>query len=108
VKLEVLNAFAQLIAAIGVIASLFYLAAQIRQNTRSQRSVVVDSLAASLIHLLGPQGYEFRLAALGLALPPGPGEPDGPGVPTVSVPIICAGWNMQWKKYAPGGGAAKL
>lgn len=57
-KLEVLNAFAQLIAAIGVIASLFYLAAQIRQNTRSQRSVVVDSLAASLIHLLGPQGYD--------------------------------------------------
>ena len=48
----------QLIAAAGVIASLFYLAAQIRQNTRSQRSVVVDSLTQSLIHLLGPLGSD--------------------------------------------------
>jgi hypothetical protein len=32
--LETINAIAQLIAAVGVIASLFYLAAQIRQNTR--------------------------------------------------------------------------
>jgi hypothetical protein len=36
VNLETLNAIAQLLAAIGVIASLFYLAAQIRQNTRSK------------------------------------------------------------------------
>lgn len=57
-KLEVLNACAQLIAAIGVIASLFYLAAQIRQNTRSQRSIVVDSLTRSLIALLGPQAAD--------------------------------------------------
>jgi hypothetical protein len=55
VRLETLSAIAQLLAAIGVIASLFYLAAQIRQNTRSQRSVVVDSLTSSLITLLGPQ-----------------------------------------------------
>jgi len=41
VNLEAINALAQLIAAIGVIVSLFYLAAQIRQNTQSQRSVVV-------------------------------------------------------------------
>ena len=54
-KLEAVNAIAQLIAAIGVIASLFYLAAQIRQNTRSMRAVVVDSLAHSLVDLLGPQ-----------------------------------------------------
>ena len=54
VKLEAVNAIAQLIAAIGVIASLFYLAAQIRQNTRSMRAVVVDSLAHSLVDLLGP------------------------------------------------------
>ena len=53
-KLEAVNAIAQLIAAIGVIASLFYLAAQIRQNTRSMRAVVVDSLAHSLVDLLGP------------------------------------------------------
>src|SRR4029434_9182614 len=54
VKLEAVNAIAQLIAAIGVIVSLFYLAAQIRQNTRSMRAVVVDSLAHSLVDLLGP------------------------------------------------------
>ena len=53
-KLEAVNAIAQLIAAIGVIASLFYHAAQIRQNTRSMRAVVVDSLAHSLVDLLGP------------------------------------------------------
>ena len=53
-KLEAVNAIAQLIAAIGVLASLFYLAAQIRQNTRSMRAVVVDSLAHSLVDLLGP------------------------------------------------------
>ena len=53
-KLEAINALAQLIAAVGVIVSLFYLAAQIRQNTRSMRAVVVDSLAHSLVDLLGP------------------------------------------------------
>lgn len=53
-KLDTIKAIAQIIAAIGVIASLFYLAAQIRQNTQSQRSVVVDSLTHSLIALLGP------------------------------------------------------
>src|SRR6478672_9985853 len=50
VRLETINAVAQLTAAVGVIASLFYLAVQIRQNTRSQRSAIVDSL----INLLAP------------------------------------------------------
>jgi len=54
VQLEAVNAIAQLIAAIGVIVSVFYLAAQIRQNIRSMRAVVVDSLAHSLVDLLGP------------------------------------------------------
>ena len=54
-SLETISAIAQLIAALGVIASLFYLAAQIRQNTRSQWSVVVDLLTQSLIALIGPQ-----------------------------------------------------
>jgi hypothetical protein len=58
VNLETLSALAQLIAAIGVVASLFYLAVQIRQNTRSQRSIVVDSLTQSLINLLGPQASD--------------------------------------------------
>ena len=53
-QLEAVNAIAQLIAAIGVIVSLCHLAAQIRQNTRSMRAVVVDSLAHSLVDLLGP------------------------------------------------------
>jgi hypothetical protein len=43
-NLEMINAWAQLIAAVGVIASLFHLAAQIRQNTRSSRALVVDAL----------------------------------------------------------------
>jgi hypothetical protein len=51
VKLEAVNALAQVIAALGVIVSLFYLAAQIRQNTRSMRAVVVDSLTHSSICL---------------------------------------------------------
>jgi hypothetical protein len=60
VNLEAVNALAQLIAAIGVIVSLFYLATQIRQNTRSMRAVVVDSLAHSLIDLLSPQAYDVQ------------------------------------------------
>jgi hypothetical protein len=54
VNLETINALAQLIAAIGVIASLFYLAAQIRQNTRSMRAIVVDSLAKSISDVIRP------------------------------------------------------
>ena len=59
VSLETVSAIAQIIAAIGVIASLFYLAVQIRQNTRSQRSVVVDSLTQSLIAFIGPQASDL-------------------------------------------------
>jgi hypothetical protein len=61
VNLETLSAIAQLVAAIGVIASLFYLAMQIRQNTKSQRSLVVDSLTSSLIAVLGPQASDPAL-----------------------------------------------
>ena len=48
---ETINVWAQLIASIGVIVSLFYLAAQVRQNTRSARAIVVDSLARSMHEL---------------------------------------------------------
>jgi hypothetical protein len=61
VRLEALNAVAQLIAAIGVIASLFYLAAQIRQNTRSMRAVVVDSLAESIADVIRPMAEDREL-----------------------------------------------
>jgi hypothetical protein len=47
-NIEMLNALAQLVAATGVIGSLFYLAVQVRQNTRSSRAIVVDSLARSM------------------------------------------------------------
>ena len=60
-NLETISAIAQIIAALGVIASLFYLAVQIRQNTLSQRSVVVDSLTSSLNALLGPQSADPAL-----------------------------------------------
>lgn len=46
--LQTINVVAQLVASIGVIVSLFYLAAQVRQNTRSARALVVDSLARSM------------------------------------------------------------
>jgi hypothetical protein len=61
VRLEALNAIAQLIAAVGVIASLFYLAAQIRQNTRSMRAMVVDSLAQSIADLIRPMAEDREL-----------------------------------------------
>jgi len=74
VTLETLSAIAQLIAAIGVILSLFYLAVQIRQNTKSQRSMVVDSLTSSLIALLGPQASDPALVrAFGAAVEDWPG-----------------------------------
>jgi hypothetical protein len=58
VNLAAINALAQLIAAIGVIVSLFYLAAQIRQNMRSMRAMVVDSLAQSIAHLIRPMAQD--------------------------------------------------
>lgn len=60
-SLETVNSIAQIVAAIGVIASLFYLAVQIRQNTKSQQSVVVDSLTSSLIAVLAPQASDPAL-----------------------------------------------
>ena len=60
-NLEAVNALAQLIAAGGVIASLFYLAAQIRQNTRSMRAVVVDSLAQSIADVIRPMAEDREL-----------------------------------------------
>jgi hypothetical protein len=55
VSLETINSIAQIVAAIGVIASLFYLAAQIRQNTRSMRAMVVDALTRGIADILSGQ-----------------------------------------------------
>jgi hypothetical protein len=61
VKLEIINALAQLIAAVGVIVSLFYLAVQIRQNTRSMRAMVVNSLAQSIADVIRPMAEDREL-----------------------------------------------
>ena len=58
-NLETLSAIAQIVAAIGVIASLFYLAVQIRQNTRSMRAVVVDALTRGIADILSSQTPEI-------------------------------------------------
>ena len=69
IRIEAINAIAQLLAALGVIASLFYLGAQIRQNTRSVRASVVDSLAHSLVDLLGPMAqHPESMRAFSLAI----------------------------------------
>ncbi len=57
-NLEIINALAQLIAAVGVIVSLFYLAVQIRQNTQSMRAMVVNSLAQSVPDLIRPMAED--------------------------------------------------
>lgn len=48
------GAVGELIGAIGVMITVVYLALQVRQNTRSVRGSVHDSLAASLEHLNRP------------------------------------------------------
>ena len=58
-SLETINSIAQIVAALGVIASLFYLGAQIRQNTRSQRAVVVDALTRGIADILSGQTPEI-------------------------------------------------
>ncbi len=59
-NMETVNFWAQLVASIGVIISLFYLAAQVWQNTRSARAIVVDSLARST-HELAFEIAQHRL-----------------------------------------------
>lgn len=46
--LEQASYLSQVVAAIAVLASLLFVGLQIRQNTRSQRVVAVDSLAAAI------------------------------------------------------------
>ena len=67
-NVETINVWAQLIASVGVIASLFYLAVQVRQNTRSSRAIVVDSLARSMHDLAFEMAQNDQLLTLCLAL----------------------------------------
>jgi hypothetical protein len=62
-NMETINVWAQLIASIGVIVSLFYVAAQVRQNTRSSRAIVVDSLARSMHDLAFEMAQNDQLLA---------------------------------------------
>lgn len=60
--MEAISAWAQLVAAVGVVVSLFYLAIQVRQNTRSMRAIVVDSLAKSLAEISRMLAGDLELA----------------------------------------------
>ena len=53
---EAVGATAELLGGIGVIVSLFYLAAQIRQNTRSVRAASYQAVTTSLSQLSGAFG----------------------------------------------------
>lgn len=63
VNWEALGALAELIGAIGVVASLLYVAVQVRQNTRSIRSSTYDALVRSSGEWLSPVIQDPDLAA---------------------------------------------
>ena len=67
-NVESINVWAQLIASIGVIVSLFYVAAQVRQNTRSSRAIVVDSLAKSMHDLAFEMAQSDQLLKTAMTL----------------------------------------
>ena len=55
----------QVVAALGVLASLIFVGVQVRQNTRSQKVVAVDSLAAAIAAINVPA---METPAIGEAL----------------------------------------
>jgi hypothetical protein len=57
---QAIGAVAELIGGVGVIASLFYLAIQIRQNTRSVRSASYHAVVANLSALSALSGAAGR------------------------------------------------
>ena len=59
---EALGAIAELIGAVGVIASLIYVGFQVRQNTRSMRAATYDSLVRSNGEWLAPLIQDAALA----------------------------------------------
>jgi hypothetical protein len=60
---EAVGALSELVGAIGVIASLIYVGAQVRQNTRSMRAATYDSLVRSNGDWLWPVIRDATLAA---------------------------------------------
>ena len=65
-SLDQVSALSQIVGAIGVIASLIFVGMQIRQNTRSQRVVAVNSLTAAAVAINAP-GMESPLFGEALA-----------------------------------------
>jgi hypothetical protein len=61
---EAIGAIGELAGAVGVIASLAYLAAQVRQNTRSVRGEMYDSIVSSVVDLVEPLAQDQKLARL--------------------------------------------
>jgi hypothetical protein len=59
---EAIGAMGELIGAAGVIASLFYLAAQVRQNTRSLRASSYHAVVTNLSNLSGSIGRDASAA----------------------------------------------
>lgn len=60
---DAVAAVAELLGALAVIASLAYLALQIRQNTRSMRSATYDSLVGRFVDWIQPIAGDPNLAA---------------------------------------------
>ena len=64
-NLQVLVALAEIVSALAVLLTLIVLVISIRQNTRSQKALVVDSLAAAITSINVPA---MESPALGSAL----------------------------------------
>jgi len=59
---DALGAIGELVGALGVIASLFYLGTQIRQNTRSVRASSYHALVTNLANVASDVGRDARAA----------------------------------------------
>ncbi len=59
---EAIGSVGEAAGAIGVIVSLIYLAAQVRQNTRSVRGEMYESIVTAIVDLVEPLAQDARLA----------------------------------------------
>jgi hypothetical protein len=64
VNWEAIQAIAEAAGAIGVILSLAYLAVQVRQNTRSVRGEMYDSIVTAMVDTVEPLAQDAKLAKL--------------------------------------------
>ncbi len=61
---DAIGAVAELVGALGVIASLIYLAAQIRQSTRSSRATTFQTVCSDLSHIYRALASDSELARI--------------------------------------------